>query len=114
MLRTKIVCTLGPSSDDEATIRAFIEAGMAVARINFSHGTYDDHARRIGLVRRAAAETGRVVAVLADLQGPKLRVGALPLEGVMLVEGQTVTLTSQELPQAQRVKEHRSHCPTRK
>jgi len=98
MLRTKIVCTLGPSSDDEATIRAFIEAGMAVARINFSHGSYDDHARRIGLVRRAAAGMGRVVAVLADLQGPKLRVGALPPEGVMLVEGQTVTFTSQEPP----------------
>ncbi|MBN1137466.1 MAG: pyruvate kinase [Anaerolineae bacterium] len=98
MLRTKIVCTLGPSSDDEATIRAFIGAGMAVARINFSHGAYDDHARRIGLVRRAAADMGRVVAVLADLQGPKLRVGALPPEGVALVEGQTVTLTSQVPP----------------
>ncbi len=96
MLRTKIVCTLGPSSDDEATIRAFIEAGMAVARINFSHGSHDDHVRRIGQVRRAAAEMGRVVAVLADLQGPKLRVGALPPEGVTLVEGQTVTFTSQE------------------
>lgn len=100
MIRTKIVCTLGPSSDDEATIRAFVEAGMTVARINFSHGSYDDHARRIGLVRRAAADTGRVVAVLADLQGPKLRVGALPPEGVMLVEGETVTLTSQEPPTA--------------
>ena len=98
MLRTKIVCTLGPSSDDEAAIRAFIEAGMAVARINFSHGSYDDHSRRIGLVRRAAADVGRVVAVLADLQGPKLRVGALPPEGVMLVEDQTVTLTGQEPP----------------
>jgi len=96
MLRTKIVCTLGPSSDDEVTVHAFVEAGMAVARINFSHGSHDDHARRIGLVRRAAADTGRVVAVLADLQGPKLRVGALPPEGVMLVEGQTVTLSSQE------------------
>jgi pyruvate kinase len=98
MLRTKIVCTLGPSSDDGATIRAFVEAGMAVARINFSHGSYDDHARRIALVRRAAAETGRVVAVMADLQGPKLRVGALPPEGVTLVEGETVTLTSQDPP----------------
>lgn len=100
MIRTKIVCTLGPSSDDEATIRAFVEAGMAVARINFSHGSYDDHARRIGLVRQAAAGAGRVVAVLADLQGPKLRVGALPPEGVALVEGQTVILSSQEPPTA--------------
>ena len=98
MLKTKIVCTLGPTSDDEATIRAFIQAGMAVARINFSHGSHEDHARRIGLVRRTAAEMGRIVAVLADLQGPKLRVGVLPPEGVMLAEGQTVTLTGQESP----------------
>ncbi len=111
MLRTKIVCTLGPSSDDEATIRAFVEAGMAVARINFSHGSHEDHARRIGLVRRAAAETGRVVAVLADLQGPKLRVGALPPEGVTLVEGQTVTFTSQE--PAHRVRGDHPLAPSR-
>jgi pyruvate kinase len=92
MPRTKIVCTLGPASDDEATIRAMIEAGMSVARINFSHGTHADHARRIGLVRRLADEQGCYVAVLADLQGPKLRVGVLPPEGVLLAEGETVIL----------------------
>jgi pyruvate kinase len=92
MLRTKIVCTLGPASDGEATIRAFIEAGMAVARMNFSHGTYEDHARRIELVRRLAGDMDRPVAILADLQGPKLRVGLLPPEGMELVEGETVTL----------------------
>ena len=96
MLRTKIVCTLGPASQDEATIRAFIQAGMAVARINFSHGTYDDHAQRIEFVRRQAAELGRSVAIMADLQGPKLRVGLLPEEGVPLIEGQTVTLRAEE------------------
>ena len=95
MQRTKIVCTLGPASDDEATIRAFVEAGMAVARINFSHGTHDDQARRIELVRRVASEAGRPIAILADLQGPKLRVGLLPEEGVPLVEGETVTLAGQ-------------------
>ena len=95
MLRTKIVCTLGPVSDDEATIRAFVEAGMAVARINFSHGTHDDQARRIELVRRVARDAGRPVAILADLQGPKLRVGLLPAEGVPLVEGETVILAGQ-------------------
>ncbi len=95
MLRTKIVCTLGPAADDEPTIRAFVEAGMTVARINFSHGTHPDHARRIGIVRRAAGETGRSVAILADLQGPKLRVGLLPPQGLLLVEGQTVTLVNQ-------------------
>jgi pyruvate kinase len=92
MLRTKIVCTLGPASGDEAIIRAFIQAGMAVARINFSHGEYEEHARRIDTVRCLAGEMGRAVAILADLQGPKLRVGRLPEDGVPLVEGQTVTL----------------------
>jgi pyruvate kinase len=95
MLRTKIVCTLGPASDDESTIRAFVEAGMAVARINFSHGTHDDHARRMAMVRRVADEQSRPVAILADLQGPKLRVGLLPEEGLELVEGETVTLVDQ-------------------
>jgi pyruvate kinase len=95
MLRTKIVCTLGPASDDEAAIRAFVEAGMAVARINFSHGKHDDHARRIDLVRRVASDAGRPIAILADLQGPKLRVGLLPEQGIPLVEGETVTLTGQ-------------------
>jgi pyruvate kinase len=92
MLRTKIVCTLGPASDSEAAIRAFVEGGMAVARINFSHGTHDDHARCIATVRQVADELGRPVAILADLQGPKLRVGLLPQEGLELVEGETVTL----------------------
>ena len=95
MQRTKIVCTLGPASDDEATIRAFVEAGMAVARINFSHGTHDDQARRIALVRRVASDAGRPVAILADLQGPKLRVGLLPEEGIPLIEGETVTLSGE-------------------
>jgi pyruvate kinase len=92
MLRTKIVCTLGPASDDQATIRAFIEAGMAVARINFSHGVHEDHARSIRIVRQLGDEMERAVAVLADLQGPKLRVGRLPEQGIPLVEGQKMTL----------------------
>ncbi len=95
MLRTKIVCTLGPASDDEVTIGALVEAGMAVARINFSHGTHADHARRIGLVRRMASRAGCSIAILGDLQGPKLRVGLLPEKGIRLVEGKTVTLANQ-------------------
>ncbi len=95
MLRTKIVCTLGPASDDEVTIGALVEAGMAVARINFSHGTHADHARRIGLVRRMASRAGCSIAILGDLQGPKLRVGLLPEKGIPLVEGKTVTLANQ-------------------
>lgn len=96
MLRTKIVCTLGPASDDAAAIGGFVDAGMAVARINFSHGTHEDQASRIETVRRVANEKGCPVAVLADLQGPKLRVGLLPAEGMPLVEGETVILSDQE------------------
>ena len=92
MLRTKLVCTLGPASGDKEMIRAFVEAGMAVARINFSHGTYEDHARRVKIVREVARESKRAVAVMADLQGPKLRVGQLPGHAVQLVPGKTVTL----------------------
>jgi pyruvate kinase len=95
MLRTKIVCTLGPASHDEAAISAFIDAGMAVARINFSHGTHADHARRIEAVRRVASRADRPVAILADLQGPKLRVGVLPEGGIMLREGEALSLVDQ-------------------
>ncbi|MGQ9598785.1 MAG: pyruvate kinase [Anaerolineae bacterium] len=94
MLRTKIVCTLGPASDDESVIRAFLEAGMTVARINFSHGLYPDHARRIETVRRLSNELGQPAAILADLQGPKLRIGFLPSEGVLLPKSEVVTLVN--------------------
>jgi len=68
---------------------------MAVARINFSHGTHADHTRRIELVRRTASRAGCSIAILGDLQGPKLRVGLLPKKGIPLVEGETVTLSNQ-------------------
>jgi pyruvate kinase len=100
VVRTKIVCTLGPASGEEPTLRAFVEAGMAVARINFSHGSHEDHARRIGIVRRLAEEAGRPIAILADLQGPKLRVGLLPPEGISLKVGEIVTLVNQPSEQA--------------
>jgi pyruvate kinase len=92
VIRTKIVCTLGPATDSEDTIQALVEAGMTVARINFSHGTHEDHARQIAFVRRAASEGNRAVAVLADLQGPKLRVGTLPGQQIELVPGRSVRL----------------------
>ncbi len=80
--KTKIVCTIGPSSRDEAVLRDMIRAGMDVARVNFSHGTRETHVETIRLVRKLADEQSAVVAVMADLQGPKLRVGRLaaPIE----------------------------------
>ncbi|MBA4158886.1 MAG: pyruvate kinase [Gemmatimonadetes bacterium] len=88
--RTKIVCTLGPVSSSPQRVAALIEAGMNVARINFSHGTQEIHAETIRTVRSAAEAAGRPIAVLADLQGPKIRVGVLP-EPVILRPGDTVT-----------------------
>ncbi|MFT3715389.1 MAG: pyruvate kinase [Gordonia sp. (in: high G+C Gram-positive bacteria)] len=73
--RTKIVCTLGPATNTEDQLTALVECGMNVARMNFSHGTHDDHAAVYAAVRRAAERTGKPVGVFADLQGPKIRLG---------------------------------------
>ncbi len=88
----KIVCTLGPSSSDEATITSLISAGMDVARLNFSHGTHESHAKLIQVLRKCMKTTGRSISILQDLQGPKLRVGKLPEGGVYLITGQTLNL----------------------
>ncbi len=95
--RTKIVCTLGPASSDQRTIRELIRAGMDVARLNFSHGTHEDHRRMIEFVREGADAEGRVVAILQDLQGPKIRIGAIKNGGVLIHKGQRLTLTTEPL-----------------
>jgi len=92
---TKIVCTLGPATESPETIRAMIRAGMTVARLNFSHGSHEDKRRMAEMVRRIAKEEGRFVALMGDLQGPKIRVGELPKEGFVLKEGAEVVLTSE-------------------
>ncbi|MDY6782863.1 MAG: pyruvate kinase [Cyanobacteriota bacterium] len=83
--RTKVVATIGPASNSPDVIRKLIEAGMAVARLNFSHGSYDDHAHTIELLREAAQEFDTPITLLQDLQGPKIRVGQLP-DGAMTLE----------------------------
>ncbi len=90
----RIVATIGPSCKDEATLRALIDAGLDVARLNFSHGTHDDHAARIAMIRRLSQEKNKPVTILQDLQGPKLRVGNLPSEGITLEVGRSVRLAS--------------------
>ncbi len=93
--RTKIVATLGPATDDEATIAALLWAGVNVVRLNFSHGAHDDHARRCAIVRQCAATLGLSVAVLQDLQGPKIRVGNLVGgNAVTLTDGATLRITT--------------------
>jgi pyruvate kinase len=94
--RTKIVCTIGPASADEATLGRLIDAGMNVARLNMSHGDQAGHAAVLARIRRCAAERGAVVAVLVDLQGPKMRTGPLADGGpVTLAPDTVVELTTQ-------------------
>lgn len=88
----KIVCTLGPSSSDEAMIRNLINAGMDVARLNFSHGTHEFHASLISTIRKLSQELNKPITILQDLQGPKLRVGKIADEGIPLTPGEIVYL----------------------
>jgi len=99
----KIVCTLGPSSSDEQTIRKLVEAGMNVARLNFSHGTHESHLQLIQTIRRLSKEMKRPIAILQDLQGPKLRVGVLPDAGVELKPGMVVNLYAIEGGEPQKI-----------
>ena len=87
MRRTKIVATLGPATDDQATIERLVEAGVDVVRLNYSHGSHEEQERRVELVRAAADKFGRVVGVLADLQGPKIRTERFKDGKVMLTAG---------------------------
>jgi pyruvate kinase len=87
--RTKIVATLGPATDDPKVIGKLIDAGLDVARLNFSHGTHEVHVNRAMVVRESAEARGRTVGVLVDLQGPKIRVGKFKEGGVVLEEGVT-------------------------
>jgi pyruvate kinase len=93
--RTKIVGTLGPASNSPEMIRALIKSGLDVARINFSHGTHEQHARVIAEVRTAAEELGRPVAILGDLQGPRIRIGVLPAP-LDLVEDEELVLAPED------------------
>ncbi len=91
--KAKIVATIGPASQDENTLQKLIEAGIDVARLNFSHGTHAEHAEKITLIRRLSDKLNKPVSILQDLQGPKLRVGKLPPAGIALTAGQEVVLT---------------------
>ncbi|MER5179920.1 pyruvate kinase [Streptomyces sp. NPDC002896] len=98
MRRSKIVCTLGPAVDSHDKLVALIEAGMNVARFNFSHGSHDEHQGRYDRVRAAAKETGKAVGVLADLQGPKIRLETFAEGPVELVRGDEFTITIEDVP----------------
>lgn len=87
MRRTKIVATLGPATDSPAVLEKLVSAGVDVVRINFSHGKADEHRRRAQMIREAADKMGRVVGILGDLQGPKIRIARFAQGEVELNEG---------------------------
>lgn len=93
--RTKIVCTIGPASNTPEMLEKLVLAGMNVARLNFSHGTYEQHAAMIATIRAVAAKLGEPIAILQDLQGPKIRVGELLKDGVILAPGAEVVFTTE-------------------
>jgi pyruvate kinase len=98
MRRAKIVCTLGPATSTPEAIRGLVDAGMDVARLNLSHGSYADHEKVYAMVRQASDESGRSVAVLVDLQGPKIRLGNFASGPVELAAGDVFTITTEDVP----------------
>jgi pyruvate kinase len=97
MRRSKIVCTLGPAVDSYEQLKSLIEAGMNVARFNMSHGTHAEHEERYHRVRQASEDTGRAIGVLADLQGPKIRLETFAEGPVELVRGDEFTITTEDV-----------------
>ncbi len=95
--KTKIVCTIGPASESPAVMKQMIEAGMNVARLNFSHGDFAAHKKVIENLRAASASIGRRIAIMADLSGPKMRIGKIDPEPIELKPGDPFTLTTDDI-----------------
>jgi pyruvate kinase len=97
MRKTKIVCTIGPASESKENLKKLIEAGMNVARLNFSHGDFEEHGNRIKNIQAVREELGMTVAILLDTKGPEIRTGKLSIEPIELVQGEMLTLTTEEI-----------------
>ncbi|MBN2888524.1 MAG: pyruvate kinase [Deltaproteobacteria bacterium] len=97
MAKAKIICTIGPACDSEKLVTTLIKAGMSVARLNFSHGTHDEHLKRIRLIRRLSAKLAIPVAILQDLQGPKIRIGTFADPPIILNPGDRFTITTKRI-----------------
>ena len=97
MRKTKIVCTIGPASGDVETLKELMKAGMNVARINFSHGSYPEQEKYINAVKQARKELGLPVALLLDMQGPEIRTGKLKESPVYLVTGDKFVLVNEDI-----------------
>lgn len=103
MKKTKIICTLGPSTDSQSLIEEMIAEGMDLARFNFSHGNKEDHAARIQLLRKACEKSKKPVALIADTKGPEMRLGLFAEEKVTLVPGDLFCLTTEDVPGTQQM-----------
>ena len=97
MRKTKIVCTMGPATNDLSVMRAVIRAGMDVARLNFSHGTHEDHKKVIDMIREASRLEGKIVGIMLDIKGPKIRTGMIENGEVELVDGEYIVLTTEQV-----------------
>lgn len=97
MRKTKIVCTIGPASEDLQILKNLLKNGMNVARLNFSHGIHEEHGRRIKNIRQASQETNIPVAIMLDTKGPEIRIGLLENGKIDLVVGERITLTTEEV-----------------
>lgn len=95
--KTKIVCTIGPVTESENKLTELVEAGMNVMRLNFSHGSFEEHQKRIESLKKVMQKTGKTVGILQDLCGPKIRIGTFKDQMITLHEGQTFTLTTDEV-----------------
>ncbi len=96
--KAKIICTIGPTSNSEEMLTTLANNGMDVARLNFSHGTHDDHLQNIKRIRKVSAELGKPIAILMDLQGPKIRIGTFPEGPVTVKPGELFTITTDDIP----------------
>ena len=105
MKRTKIVCTIGPASSSKPVLKEMMKAGMNVCRLNFSHGSYKDYEKMIKTIRVVARSLSQEVALLQDLQGPRIRVGELPKEGIMVKENDKVALVSERVMRMKKIKD---------
>ena len=94
----KIVCTIGPASENYGTLKSMAKAGMNVARLNFSHGDYEGHERKLNLVRRVERDMGTPIAVLLDTKGPEIRTGHMENGEVILIGGNAIVLTGSGEP----------------
>lgn len=95
--KTKIVCTIGPVSENEETLTNLVKEGMNIARLNFSHGDYEEHGNRIDLIRKVSKKTGKPIGILLDTKGPEIRLGDFENGGVQFEEGDVVTIVNKEV-----------------